>query len=159
MNKVIDNISERALKQIYFSLLLWITIFKGMINVPCVFSFSLIYFTIAYIKRHMFSQIKKEWCIYSFIICSIIIKLFEFICQVYCPSGVVYLIDEGSDIFVLINALNVFLFVTKCSPFYNNVINFIAKGMITVYLLHENFLLRPYIWSLFSVNLIIILII
>ncbi len=147
LNKLISCAQERILQRICLIGLVFITLFRGPYNTY--FTFIFIYLMISYIKKYKFTYIKKEWCVYSFVVCSIVIKLIQVVCQLYFPSGMTSMLDEECDILVLINALSVFIFVAKSEPFYNNIVNFIAKGMITVYLIHENSWLRFYIWSFF----------
>lgn len=148
LNELANLISELTLKRICFIGFVFVEIFKGAYNVH--FTFIIIYLTIAYIKKYKIDQIKKEWCIWSFIICSTTVKAIQIVCQIYAPEQMAFTLDEESDIFVLCNALSIFIFVAKSSPFYNRGINFIAKGMVTVYLIHENSWLRFGIWKFFQ---------
>lgn len=39
------------------------------------------------------------------------------------------------------------MFISKCTPFYNNKINDIGKTMFAVYLVHDNYFIRNVLWQ------------
>jgi len=59
---------------------------------------------------------------------------------------------EGNSLFLLIASIGIFMLSLGIPPKSNRVINFWAKYSFGVYLLHDNLLLRPFIWKFFMVK-------
>lgn len=156
LNIAIENMSEILLGRMCFWGYVSLMVFRRAYNIPTVFTFILIYFAVAYIKKYKLCLIRQHWCVIIFFAGSIFVKLCQSVSQLLGSDNLVYLIDEECDIFVLINALSVFLFCVKMKPFYNRIVNLMAKDIIVVYLLHENIYLRSYIWDFLGVIYFII---
>ena len=58
----------------------------------------------------------------------------------------------STGVFVPIAAVSIFVFFISFEPFNNKFINFVGDKTLGVYLLHDNALLRPYLW--FCVSLV-----
>lgn len=60
--------------------------------------------------------------------------------------------SRGTNILDVVVATTLFLWIINTKPFYNKVINVLAKSVVGVFLLHDNPLLRQVIWGMISPN-------
>ena len=54
---------------------------------------------------------------------------------------------KQNGIFDFVVALELFLYFLNREPFYNRAVNIAASACFGVYLIHDNFIFRPYLWE------------
>ena len=117
-------------------------------------SFIYLYILGAYIKKEIFplNMIKIKHCIYtilclfSFAIIYTCIKI-QFCSNLEQMLNAMHKLSVMHSPFLLTCALCIFYIVKNCKIKANIIINSIALSVFPVYLIHENFLIRPILWG------------
>lgn len=61
-------------------------------------------------------------------------------------------ISYFNNFIMLIFIISLFYIVISKKEKYNNSINYISKSVLSIYILHDNFIVREYLWNLLNLN-------
>lgn len=164
INIFIKNMSREILKKfIVITCLLWSFItffFKANLYFSDMIWYVVLYCISAYIKLYInFNDalLKKNLLILVFSSISLILLIIVFnIIGYYFNisffiNNIRYLACINSP-FVLIIAISLFIYFASKELYYNTYINELSKCTLGVYLLHDNYILRPYLWKIILKN-------
>ena len=119
--------------------------------------FIFIYFVAGYLKKYWILQI-KNWvylCLFgiSFVAVYLTYPVFNFLSQFHSAFGLrlTYFASLTSP-FTFLSATSLFLYFKSVSLKKSGFINLIASTTLGIYLIHNNSLLKPYIWEWLKVK-------
>lgn len=156
LNKVISNITKIELRVLIVGMLIiWCFFRTSGINLfySNYIWFVLLYFLSTYIKKYIsLEKIKQKFlliwiCTTYFILISSILILGKVLENKILFSKILLHQIAPYNIFIIIISLFLFLYFLKLKIGEVNKINYLATSMLGVYLLHDNILVRKYIWS------------
>lgn len=117
-------------------------------------SFIYLYILGGYIKKGIFplNKIKIKYCIYTILCLSLFEITYSFITVLLCSEpgqmlNAMHKLSVMHSPFLLIFALCIFYIIKNFKIKTDNIINSIAISVFPVYLIHENFLIRPILWE------------
>ncbi|MDS0526648.1 acyltransferase family protein [Clostridium sp. SHJSY1] len=162
INKMLNQLNTKEFNILIIILIcifvIWPTgaVFIGTINPVSsrtgydLFNFLLFYVCGAYIKKNDIKIINKYYYLFSYIFCAVILSLINFFISDYK--------NKFSDIYnynfiiIYIASISMFLFFKKIkiSNNYSEKINSIASMTLSVYLIHEQRMIREVIYNLFK---------
>lgn len=158
INKLIFSLSKKELEKLIIILVVIWYVLGTFLKVDIGFSrigcFILLYLISAYIKLY-FELNKKSLSINKkvllisvilLILSSIILNVIGKLANIKSFLTNSTYFAEINSIFVLIISVTSFILFIGKKEYSNKYINEIAKYMLGVYLIHDNFLVRPYIW-------------
>lgn len=141
LNILFKNMTQRQLKKLLIGALILCSLLPTILQSSYQLSdlgwFVVLYLLAAYLKKY--SCIKGSWKKHFLIS----VLLYFILWGMYMYSG--KWIYQNSILAVLI-VVELFISVTKMKPFYNKWINLAASATFGVYLIHDNRLMRPYLW-------------
>lgn len=111
--------------------------------------FIYLYMVGAYIRLYYNKKINKNWYIFIVLFMSLIIFLTRFFAMKFLNKEFNRLLSF-TNIFNFISTISIFLYFREVkikSIRINNLIGIISPTMFGVYLIHDNFLIRPYIYK------------
>lgn len=159
LNNVLKNIRKNYIRRIIIFSIIIYSIFShlmgGEIFYSSVIWFCILYIIVYYIKKYvdvnLISNISLKWiCVltYFFIFLSILSFDFLGISQNIASfrKYSIYFISENS-LLVLCFSISFFLIFFKGKSYKNKIINYLAKGTLGIYLVHENIFMRPYLYN------------
>lgn len=158
INYFIYNIGKLKLKKLITALVLIFSIlptfFRMSIEVSNLLWFILIYFIGAYIRLYL-NDNQYKLCRYSLII-GIVIYLFSFMsCIIFDYIGqFIPIFTSYATYFsgmttptMLLSCIFLFIGFKNLNVKYNKIINKVGSATFIVYLIHDNFFIRPYLWE------------
>ena len=142
LNYVINRLDNKQIVGLIITMLVVCSILPVLLEIDIILSnygwFIALYILAAYIKR---KKPLEGNCIKNFLFASILY------CCLFILSIYYYRYREQYSIVVVLISLELFLGFLKLKPFYNKWINLIASAVFGIYLIHDNTLVRPYLWS------------
>lgn len=151
---IINKFLKIVEKKNYETLLLAILTILYLFIHNNISSFIYLYILGSYIRKSVFplNKLKMKHCIY--ILCSLFIFLILYVCFKipYCTnfeqiSRVMHKLTVIHSPILLISSVCIFNIIKNLKFDTNPVINSIAISVLPVYLIHENFLVRPLLWE------------
>lgn len=148
INILIDNISK---KQYVYLILILVTIFSILptINILKIYFSNYIWFIFlylvgAYIKKYGSKGLLARNNL-LFIVSTILLGIL-----ILFNINIIQIKTNNFLIFVL--GLSIFVEFINQNEFYNKTINYIASSSLGIYLIHDNFILRPIIWKVVNIE-------
>ncbi len=158
LNHIINDISKEKMEKILFVLIILISViptfydFLGFSNHAI---FILGYFIGGYISKYWNGEVNKSK-VKKCLLLDILLVILS-CCGMYIlgtlynistlTNNSIYFIASNNSIFVIIMATCIFLLFKDMKIKHNKVINNIASSVLGIYLIHENFFIRPLIWT------------
>lgn len=162
LNFIINNFSEKMLKKLLVTLLFFSVIINGTISMSfeemgcSIIWFSTLYLLIGYIKKYVdLTKKKKSKNLIIFIVSYALLALSCIIIDLvgYKMQNNNIILSQSryfmrqNSILSFLASIELFLFFTKIKIKNNNIINKIASCSFGVYLIHDNDILRNYLWK------------
>lgn len=162
LNETINKFDKKILKNILITMFILSVLINGTISKFLVdagnniFFFTFLYLLIGYIKKYnclkdtsykrnlLISAISFAVYVLSVVLLAIIGHALGDNPTILKHSGY---FCRPNTIFTLITSLELFIATVKMKPFESKIINKIAGATFGVYLIHDNSLMRPYIWQ------------
>lgn len=148
LNSILKQISKKQHKNLIFLIIIFCCIFPVVGRTSMILGnlgwFVALYIMAAYLKKYMTDSI--DWKRHFFL--AVVLYGVLFVGRIY---DFVY-INQNS---VLVVAISIELFIafSRMKKFYSKCINVIASTTFGIYLIHDNPLVRPYLWfTLFDVQ-------
>lgn len=142
LNYVINHLSLRQLRRIVAIILFVCSVLPVFLEISIILSnygwFVALYFLAAYIKKgkNLIKNWRSDFCL------AIFLYVLLFVLTIYY-----YRYREQYSIIVVLIAIELFNTFRKMKLFYNKWINVVASATFGVYLIHDNILVRPYLWN------------
>lgn len=163
LNKFIHSLSKKELKIFLIIMLALWSFYITFTNADLAFNefgwFVVLYCVSAYIKLYISkNEIKNTvyfWLSLSVVLLVVFTVLFNILGK---TTGISLLFDYGTyfrnanNILVFFWSVSMFLCFCKQKNYRNHFINQISKYAFGIYLLHDNFLFRPYLWQKIARN-------
>ena len=167
LNIIIKNIDQQTYKKLLIGILTISCFIAGFIHqiLPEISAnlswFIILYLLIGYIKNYVDLKFTKSThnlrvSIIMILVCFLSVVIFNLL-GYKLNSG--FLLNHAAtfshynNIIVLILSIELFLFFIKLPIFNNSIINIVSSTTIGIYLIHDNSLMRPYIWkTIFNVQ-------
>ena len=167
LNLLIKNIDKQTYQKLLIGLFSISCFIAGFIHqiLPEISAnlswFIILYLLIGYIKNYVDLKFTKSThnlrvSIIMILVCFLSVVIFNLL-GYKLNSG--FLLNHAAtfshynNIIVLILSVELFLFFIKLPIFNNSIINIVSSTTIGIYLIHDNTLMRPYIWnSIFNVQ-------
>ncbi len=149
LNILINNLNRKQLAFLIIILLCCFSVFPTMLRLIQYFStytwFICLYLIGAYINRY------KESC-YNIISKSNILLLISSIVLLVLMVlksmlGFTFIMLDINNFIMFVLGFSIFVFFINKKAFNNSMINYIASSVLGIYLIHDNFILRPEIWN------------
>lgn len=142
LNCVINRLNNKQIIRLIIIMLIVCSVLPVLLEISIILSnygwFVALYILAAYIKRRKSLEGK---CIKNFLFAGILY------CCLFVLNIYYYRYREQYSIVVVLISLELFLGFLKLRPFYNKWINLIASAVFGIYLIHDNTLVRPYLWN------------
>lgn len=142
LNCVINYLTIKQLRRIIATILFICSVLPVFFEISIILSnygwFVALYFLAAYIKKNksLINDWRRDFCL------TIFLYMILFVLAIYY-----YRYREQYSILVVLIAVELFNTFRKMKPFYNKWINVVASATFGVYLIHDNVLVRPYLWN------------
>ncbi len=158
LNIIIKNISKESYqKMLIIGFILYsvlpIFIFASLNNTSFV-GFIYLYFVAGYMRKFLQVQNspKRYFLKASIINFMVILSSILFIFLGHKFNLTIFIVNNAyfsslNSPFTLLIGIELFIFFLKLKPFTSKIINKIASTTLGIYLIHDNFLLRPYLWG------------
>lgn len=175
LNILINKLSNRDLGKVLIILTVFLSIMPTMIGVAdhafnggdAMLFFSYLYLLGAFLKRNQAKFTKKWAYLLIFILFSVVLMISILIIDLINPNlewiFPPYLFAEMNSPLILGMAISLFLFVKNVQMPFNPVVNKLASATFGVYLIHENFFVRRFLWlnlvqakTFYSSNMLIV---
>ena len=159
LNILIKNLDKKLYKSsMFLGVIIW-GILPNFIIADLSFNsfiyFMLIYLIAGYIKKYINIENGKKYhnLVLAFlnyfviIISSIVLIYFGhlFNMPIFTRNSIHFSALQSP--FILLTGIELLLFFLKLKPFTNKLINKVASTTLGIYLIHDNFLMRPYLWG------------
>lgn len=142
LNYVINKLDDKQIVRLIITILFVCSVLPVFLEISIILSnygwFVVLYVLAAYIKRRTPLEGK---CIKNFLFAGMLYGCL-FVLNIYY-----YRYREQYSIVVVLISLELFLGFLKMKSFYNKWINLMASAAFGVYLIHDNALVRPYLWN------------
>ena len=150
INKILKLVKKKNFENLLLGVLTIIYLFVHT-NIT---TFIYLYILGGYIKNGIFplNKIKIKHCIYGIICLLLFITVYSAV-NVYNCDNLEQILNNMHKLmvihspFILMSALCVFYIFKNLKIKTNKIINSVALSVFPVYLIHENFLIRPYLWG------------
>ena len=158
INIIMKEINQKCHRNIiFFSILIW-SFFSVFLGASFEFNklvwFVVLYFIAGYIKKYVNFEkqnAKKHFMMAFLLYALLILTDIALMCMGYFFNKNM-LIDSSNYFmkinspFILFTAISLFLGFLKRKPFQSKVVNLISSTTLGIYLIHDNRILRPYLW-------------
>ncbi len=156
LNLIINNIGKCLHENlIIFSILIW-SFLHNFLNFELYYNdfiwFIVLYFIAGYLKKYPKRKTKKHF-LKAFI--SYLIIIISDILLIYIGSkyNINYLVEKSAHFselnspFILFSSIELFLGFSNSKPFNNKIVNNVASTTLGIYLIHDNRIMRPFLWN------------
>lgn len=162
LNKLIQHLSKEEYKKLLIIIFLLFSVWamiipnNNTINYGGSYSISwfiCLYLMAGYVKKHVnLEKVKKSKTLFIYLACSIINVLVYFLLPKtdYIKGDVFYNYYSITMVIASISLLLLFLRIEIKNKIANKIIAFAAPTTFGIYLFHENFNVRPYLWGIFN---------
>ena len=152
INILIDNLDKKKLcyviifMTIFFSILPTISLLKSFFSEFIWFIF--LYLIGAYLRKYTCKELYEhnKLILLVSIIAVIISLLLKWRLNIYCLQ------NEINNFFILMLSISLFINFSKIKERNNGIINYIASSVLGVYLIHDNIIIRTYLWKIININ-------
>lgn len=152
LNMFIKKITEKSLGYFVASILIFTIILNPIYNLPYVVINIEIYLLIGYIKLYCIDKIQGRKVLNVLLVSVLLIALIQVVAFSIGKEYLMFLFDSEFDVAVIVNSLCIFLLASKLPSMRNRIINFLSRGLVSVYLLHENIWIRDNLWESMNCN-------
>lgn len=156
INILIKNINKEQFSKILIFLIICFSILPTILLLSGYFSYYIwfvcLYLVGAYLKLYENKEILKNNNI-ILILSSITLALFVIFTRFYDIK--IFDIYAVNNFVLFILAVCIFVSFIKKKEWYNIGINYIASSVLGIYLLHDNLIVRPFIWNKFNIGAVI----
>lgn len=159
LNKFIHNLTRIELRNfIVLMIFLW-SIFATFTKADLAFNnlgwFIVLYCISAYIRLYVKFDEKNIYINKIVLLGSMLLLILSSVAMNYLGSvtGVMLFIENSryfsnmNSIIVLVLSISIFMFFCSKKSYNNNFVNELAKYTLGVYLIHDNWIFRPYLWQ------------
>lgn len=157
LNKAIHSIDKKMLERLMIFMFVILSliptvmsVFIGWVNNTYSYLFWMIFVYIvgAYIKlyKYKININKKIICLNVIVSIGICILLTTLMGQIPAIRKY-YFVENVNLVPIVYAAISIFVFVLNTKNFSNKVINYIASSVLAVYLIHDDILIRNYVWT------------
>ena len=131
---------------IFFSILPTISLLKSFFSEFIWFIF--LYLIGAYLRKYTCKELYEhnKLILLVSIIAVIISLLLKWRLNIYCLQ------NEINNFFILMLSISLFINFSKIKERNNGIINYIASSVLGVYLIHDNIIIRTYLWKIININ-------
>lgn len=146
LNAVCKNLPKRDMKiillfmityEIYFGFLNYTTSNVGFNRGYSVLSFMVLYTLARYIKLYGVPKIWRKWSGSAYLICSIILTVLAYILLFIGKAQLTHKLYAYSNPLIIISSISFFLLFQKTQLENNRFINYVAKSVLAVLLVHS----------------------